>query len=226
MKVHFIPASDAAFHSWQGNLMSKVPAQATAWNIPAEAVAALQSLRTQWEAAYAAAGDPATRTSLAVKAKQDARKAYEAALRGFVKAYLTYNPALSDTDRENLELPVHKTTRTPIPPPAELVEFELRQASGSRVEVHFFPIGAHSEARERHEAKPYGVRGVELAWATLPEPPKSYADLVHSVFDTRSPYTFRFDLADAGKTIYVCARWENTTGQKGPWSSIKSAIIP
>jgi hypothetical protein len=226
MNTRFIPGPDAAFHSWQGNLMSKVPARAAELNIPADAVTALQTLQTQWEAAYALAEDPATRTSITVKAKQKARKTYEAALRGFVRAYLTYNPLVSDADRGDLELPVHKTTRSTIPAPTELVEFELRQAAGSRVEVHFFPISANNEAKERHEAKPYGVRGAELAWAVLPEPPKSYTDLVHSAFDTRSPYTFQFDLTDAGKTIYVCARWENTTGQKGPWSSIKSAIIP
>jgi hypothetical protein len=70
------------------------------------------------------------------------------------------------------------------------------------------------------------VRGAEIRWAILPEPPKSYDDLVHSVFDTHSPYTFQFDIPDAGKTLYVCARWENTTGQKGPWGDIKSVIIP
>jgi hypothetical protein len=49
---------------------------------------------------------------------------------------------------------------------------------------------------------------------------------MHSEFDTHSPYIFQFDLPDAGKRLYVCARWENTRGQKGPWSVIKNAIIP
>jgi hypothetical protein len=46
------------------------------------------------------------------------------------------------------------------------------------------------------------------------------------VFDTRSPYTFQFDLSDAGKRLYCCLRWENNVGVKGPWSEIQSAIIP
>jgi hypothetical protein len=197
-----------------------------AWNIPPTTMATLQTLQGDWVVAYAAAQDPATRTRLAVKAKQDARDAFEAALRGLVKSFLAYNPLVSDTDREDLEIPVHKTTRTPIPPPVDLVELLLRQLAGSRVEATFFPVSVNTAAKERREAKPYGVRGAELAWAVLPEPPKSYADLTHSAFDTRSPYTFQFDIPDAGKTLYVCARWENTTGQKGPWSDIKSVIIP
>ncbi|MDR1156180.1 MAG: hypothetical protein LBL04_15855 [Bacteroidales bacterium] len=51
------------------------------------------------------------------------------------------------------------------------------------------------------------------------------ADLVHSVFATRSPHTFQFDLS-AGKCFYCCLRWENTRGEKGPWSEIMSAIVP
>jgi hypothetical protein len=80
--------------------------------------------------------------------------------------------------------------------------------------------------REHHLAKPYGVRGAELAWAILPAPPKSQADLTHSAFDTRSPYIFEFDIPEVGQILYVCARWENTTGKKGPWGTIKSAVIP
>jgi hypothetical protein len=226
MKTRYIPGPDAAFDSWQRNLMKTVVAGATAWYIPPEPVTALQALQAQWEAAYAVANNLGTRTSIAVQAKQRARKVYEAALRRLVRPYLAYNPLVSDADRENLDIPVHKTTRTPIPPPTDSVELMLKQAAGSRVEVAFFPISADSAAKEHHEAKPYGVRGVELAWAILPAPPKSYADLVHSTFDTRSPYFFQFDLPEAGKTLYVCARWENTRGQKGPWSDIKSAVIP
>jgi hypothetical protein len=226
MNTHFIPDSDAAFNSWQGNLMSKVVAGATTWNIPSDTVTALQTLQTTWTNAYAIAEDTDTRTKPAVKAKQKAREEYEKALRGLIKSFLAYNPAVTDTDREALGIPVHKTTRTPIPPPSELVEFILRQLSGSRVEVDYAPHSENAAMREKREAKPYGIRGAEFAWAILPEPPKSYADLVHSEFDTASPYTFQFDLSDAGKTLYVCARWENTTGKKGPWSEIKSIIIP
>jgi hypothetical protein len=118
---------------------------------------------------------------------------------------------------------VHKTTRTPVPPPTDKPDFTIEQLGGSRLVVHFH---AHDEERERANAKPFGVRGAEIIWAVLETPPTVYEDLVHSVFDTRSPYTFQFNLNDAGKRFYCCLRWENTTGQKGPWSPIESAIIP
>jgi hypothetical protein len=51
-------------------------------------------------------------------------------------------------------------------------------------------------------------------------------ELVHSVFDTRTPFTLEFGGHERGKTVYFALRWENTRGQKGHWSPIQSAIIP
>jgi hypothetical protein len=120
-------------------------------------------------------------------------------------------------------LPIYKETRTPVKVPKVSPDFSIEPLTGSRLAVHFH---AHDADREQVNAKPEGVHGVEIAWAILDTPPKSYADLVHSAFDTRSPYTFQFDLVDAGRRFYCCLRWENTRGEKSPWSEIQSAIIP
>jgi hypothetical protein len=57
-------------------------------------------------------------------------------------------------------------------------------------------------------------------------PPDSLKDLVNSSFDTHTSFTFEFRGDERGKTVYFCLRWENTRGQKGPWSKIVNAIIP
>jgi hypothetical protein len=70
------------------------------------------------------------------------------------------------------------------------------------------------------------VHGAEIVWAILPEPPKDISELIHSAFCTASPFRLEFKESDRGKTVYLCVRWENTTGEKGPWTAILSAIIP
>jgi hypothetical protein len=50
--------------------------------------------------------------------------------------------------------------------------------------------------------------------------------LIHSEFDTASPFTLNFQGHERGKTVYFCLRWENTVGEKGPWGEIYSAIVP
>ncbi|AHF94767.1 hypothetical protein OPIT5_26275 [Opitutaceae bacterium TAV5] len=51
-------------------------------------------------------------------------------------------------------------------------------------------------------------------------------DLTRSGFDTRSPFTLNFDENQRGKTVYFALRWENTRGDKGPWSPITHAVVP
>jgi hypothetical protein len=51
-------------------------------------------------------------------------------------------------------------------------------------------------------------------------------ELVHSSFDTHTPFKLKFNGHERGKTVYFALRWENTRGEKGPWSAVISAIIP
>jgi hypothetical protein len=50
--------------------------------------------------------------------------------------------------------------------------------------------------------------------------------LKSSAFDTASPYAFKFDEPDRGKTLYICPCWENNKGDKSPWGEIYKAIVP
>jgi hypothetical protein len=88
------------------------------------------------------------------------------------------------------------------------------------VEVDFF------DAETGQKAKPKGVHGVEIKWRMLDIPPSTVEELIYSAFDTRTPFTLEFEENERGRTIYFALRWENTRGEKGPWSDISSAIIP
>ncbi|MDR1279356.1 MAG: hypothetical protein LBK99_00850 [Opitutaceae bacterium] len=56
--------------------------------------------------------------------------------------------------------------------------------------------------------------------------PTSLDLFTHSEFSTRDMIQLDFDENQRGQRIWLIARWENTRGQKGPWSDILSAIIP
>jgi hypothetical protein len=221
MNKNFIPKPDAAFNTWQGNLMVGVAPQASAWNIPPDAVAALQTLQTRWITAYAAYENPATRNHLVVKEKRDARKAYEAETRKFVKAYLAYNPAVTDNDREELGLTVPKNSRTPAPVATTYPDFDIDSGTIRRLTVDFYDQGS-----KKSKAKPEGQHGAEIRWVISDVPIVDVKDLIRSAFDTRTPFTLEFEGHERGKTVYFCLCWENTRGEKGPWSEIQSAVIP
>jgi hypothetical protein len=219
MSKSFIPAAEAVFHVWQSNLLSKLVENATKWNIPDSAITALLAQQTHWNAIYAEAENPATRTKGAVKEKQDTRKEYETELRSQLKAYVTYNPLIDNRQREDMGLPVHKTTHSPAPvaPNAPW----MRPNTGLLRHVTFDYGGS-----ETSKAKPDGQHGLEMAWSVAAEKPAHVRDLAHSTFDTRSPLTLEFEEEERGQTLWYASRWENTRGEKGPWSEIQSIIIP
>jgi hypothetical protein len=219
MAGDFIPHADGAFLEWSKTLAAYVETHLTDFNIPPDAFTPIQTQLTAYETAFEAAQNP-NRGKIDVLNKNETKNALESSLRTFIKAYLTYNPAVSDADKENMGLPLHDPTRTPVPPPTTIPELELDSSIIRQITVDFRDAG--SERR----GKPAYVHGVELRWALLENAPISVEDLKNSAFDTASPYTFSFDETERGKTLYICPRWENNRGDKGPWGEIYKAIIP
>jgi hypothetical protein len=219
MANDYIPQSDGAFLEWAKTLIGYASAKLMVFNIPAEALTPIQAQLTAYETAFTTAQNP-NRGKVDVLNKNEARDALKSALRAFVKAYLSYNPAVTDADKESMGLPLHDTTRSPVPPPSSIPELELDSSIIRQIIVHFKDNG--SEKR----SKPHGVHGIELRWSLLETSPASVEELKNSAFDTATPYTFSFDETDRGKAIYICPRWENNKGEKGPWGEIVKAIVP
>ncbi|MDR1553335.1 MAG: hypothetical protein LBS69_07730 [Prevotellaceae bacterium] len=220
MSTDFIPKTDSKFAVWLKTLNNYLSAKATEWNIPQAEIRELDTLAADFDAALETAENPSTRTKVTIQAKNDARHAAESKTRTLLKAYVTYNPAVTDPDRDAMGLPIHKTTRTPVPVPHTVPEAEVRLPSPAVVEIHF------RDSESEHKSKPEGVHGAEIAWAILDTPPVDWKQLIRSSFDTHTPLRLTFEGTERGKTLYFALRWENTRGDKGPWSEIVSAIIP
>jgi hypothetical protein len=224
--MDYLPHTDQGLLEWTITLLKYLMSRLTKFNYPKDDYDLLEQEKNVYAQKLEVSRESATRTPMNIEGKNVAKKVLEKHIRKSVGEYLIRNHLLTEEDLKLLGLPIHKTTRSPVPPPTALVELKLRQLPGFRVEVNFAPESVDAAEKEHREAKPYGVRGVEIRWAILPAPPKSLDDLVHSEFDTRTPYIFQFDLPESGKKLYLCARWENTTGQKGPWNEIHSVTIP
>jgi hypothetical protein len=219
MRRNYIPYADGVFNQWQANLLVKLVAGAEGWHFPEEALAVLVGLQARWRGAYATALDPATRTKGAVREKQVARKVFEDELRVQLRAYVTYNPLVTDRQREEMELPVHKRTHSPAPVATAAPWVHARTHLLRHV---FFDYGTSEVAR----AKPEGQHGIELVWDMAEEKPLLVQDLGHSCFDTHTPLVLEFEEGQRGKALWFAARWENTRGLKGPWTEIQHTIIP
>ncbi len=216
----YVPYADAEFDNWQEGLVKIVVPKVTDWGIPADGLATLQTLQGAWADAFSKASNKQNRTSADVQAKNDARQAYEKALRTFVSEWLAYNSKVADSDREQMGLTVRSDTRTPVAVPSTrptaTIDFSVRLQHT----IHFA-----DEATPRSKAKPAGVHGCEIWMKVDGEPPKDASELTYLATDTRTPYLATFDGAEAGKVIYYWLRWVNSRNQQGPWSSTLSSMV-
>jgi hypothetical protein len=217
---NYIPRNDAAFNVWQGVLVSAIRAKYTIFGVPPEEMTKLEAIQARWATAYEVSENPATRTKGTVRERQEIRQEYESEIRIVVKAYITYNPFVTDKEREDMGLPVHDKSHTSVPVPTTRPELDIDVVDFRRLKVEFRDMGSASKAR------PYGVNGAVIVYAVLETPPAEISDLSRSVLATRTPHTFEFTEGERGKTVYVAICWQNSKGQRGPWSEIESAIIP
>ncbi|MDR2119812.1 MAG: hypothetical protein LBP64_02905 [Tannerella sp.] len=221
-----LSTKDAQFDIEQRVIISKVTPNVTAWSIPEPWFSStVLPAQKEWDAAWEAYNaNPAERTQRITFLKNAARELYEPMIRQLCNM-LIGNPNVTDADLESMSVYGRRQGKhyPHVPIPTDVPDFRIEQALGHRLLVHYH---AHDHESESSVAKPHGVHGVELIHSILDTPPASYSDLTKSAFDTASPYTFTFDLPDAGKTLYVALRWENTRGEKGPWSDIQAAVIP
>jgi hypothetical protein len=215
----FIPGGDLPFLDWLKRLITYVQAKMSVWGIPSQALSDLQTLLTIFQNALALTENPATRTTVTVRAKSEARKTLEKKVRLFLKAYVTNNPAVTNPDREAMELPIYKTTKDPSPVAKTWPWVFLSVSQERHLKFEF-------QGSETSKAKLDGQHGMELVGQIGGDMPTDPSQMPHSYFDTNSPLVITFNEEDRGKDFFFAYRWENNVGEKGPWSSIMRTVIP
>jgi hypothetical protein len=177
----------------------------------------LQSAFNDWE-------DISKRTSVVIARFNRLRKKFEANIRELVHILKSY-PAELIPDDDLVEMgipPRFDGTREQAPVETEAPGVTLSIAFPSTVTAKFFNVLTGKRG------KPAGQHGVEARWVIFDTPREfvHYDDMPHSLFDTRSPFVLALDDHNRGKYLYIAFRWENTRGEKGPFSQIYGIMIP
>jgi hypothetical protein len=171
--------------------------------------------------AYASWVNPATRTQsdvIRMKAVEKVFIPYYKELYALMKG----NPLVTDLDLVNMGFPARRAGGyTPSPIAAEAPEFGITPLTDHRLHIDYYPAGS-----VRKKGKPDGQHGVEIQWVFSETPIEDVDSLQNSVFDTASPAVLAFHGKDHGRSIYLAMRWENTRGEKGPWSHIEHTYVP
>jgi hypothetical protein len=216
-----IPAKDVDFNEKQIMISSKTEKMLVEWNINADWFnKQLMPAKVAWIYAWDAYQNPNLRTRMITFSKNATRKTYQALLSMLVDM-LKSNPLVTPGNLEEMGIDANRgggNVRNLAP--KTYPDFSIDSSVLRLLSIIFRDHGSTSRA------KPHGVHGAEIRWDILDARPTDISDLSHSAFDTHSPFTLEFGDRERGKTVWLCLRWESTTGKKGPWSEIQSAIVP
>jgi hypothetical protein len=165
--------------------------------------------------------DPAERTQIKTEHLKNTEAILRVVYRKLYTGFLKESPLVTDEDLVAMGLPARTSGRVPAPVATTYPDYDIDSGTIRRLGIHFYDQG-----KKKTKAKPKGQHGAEIRWAILDAPPTEIEELVHSSFDTHTPLILEFNESQRGKNVYFCLRWENTRGEKGPWSEIISAIVP
>jgi hypothetical protein len=215
----YIPRSDRDFLTWSTSFLDNLSPLAASLNVPSAVVDTVSKQRTDFAAKYTIAENEATRTKVTVDEKNIARQTLVATIRQTVSEYLTHNHLMTDPIRNKLGLPIPDKHPTPSPVATTIPWIKVITSIIRELGFEFY-------GSETSKAKPEGQRGMELVSLISDTKPTEVDDLIHSAFSTHSPLVLKFKESERGKIFWFAVRWENTRGEKGPWSEITSIIIP
>ncbi|MDR3133124.1 MAG: hypothetical protein LBU42_03775 [Prevotellaceae bacterium] len=170
--------------------------------------------------AFTAWSDQANRTPIVIATLVMTEKVFIPLFRQLYRL-LKGDPLISNTDFEAMGLPLRPVPGwSHHPVPTSLVESWVILAGPGMLEIRYRDYDSLGKG------KPRGVHGAELLFTVSDTIITNHDQLLASLFDTRSPFRITFPDSQRGKTVYYSLRWQNTTGQKGPWNQIQSAVIP
>jgi len=216
----YVPRGDHEFDDWQDNILPYIAANLVAWGIPQAAYDAAQALQQPWLDAWAVAKNPPNRTSADVQAKDDARQAYESALRDIIQQYIAKNPAVTNQQREEMDITVPDTTRTPAPVPDH-----APMASVTKIEHLQHTLRSTDPQQPASRKKPKGVKRTLIFRAFGEEAPTEESSYEYFGSATRFTRRVQFTQSQVGQRCWYILKYENARGETGPSTAAFSAVV-
>jgi hypothetical protein len=150
--------------------------------------------------------------------KDEARDESMDEMRDFANGHIRYNRQMSVSEKDYLGIKPHNPP-TPHPKPVSQPDTDVRNTR-NHFEQEVRALNAEGSA-----VKPDDAYGVAFAWQVGGERPATGADLPKGEFSRKPVKVVQHTEADKGKTAYYATCYENSKGEKGPWSPVVEAVI-
>jgi hypothetical protein len=204
---------------WSRHFAQTIAAAPTAYGLEKRDADALVAACQEYADAYTLAVAPATRTKASIAEKDRSRKAMLQVLRRYARL-IKANPAVSDERKVILQLTASSQPWKRGDAPATRPILQVVSAIPLR-----HVLRCTDSANAEGSAKPAGVTGMQLFCHVGSEAPADPLDARFERFVTRSQHVVEFKPAQVGKTAFYFARWQNATGETGPWSQVARMTV-
>jgi len=223
----YIPARETDLVDWADNFAALITASPGTYGLAAPDAVIIQTAVNNWDAAYAAATNPGTRTPVTIAAKNTSKLAMLPIVRTYA-SQIRINPGVDNSDKIDLGLNLPNNNPAPIPAPATTAVLTIISATPLRHTLKFRDEVASPTSR----AKAPNAIGCEI-WVGIstiglvdPASCKFYGTAV------KVPFFVDYDVADVGKVATIFGRWSNRAGSvgnninlTGPWGTAVSQTI-
>lgn len=208
----YLPLSDAELVAWMTNFVTYAAANLAALGLTPADMSPVSGTQGNFAATFNANIAARNAAKNAAQAKDVARAGLETQV-CIVVHKLQGSTSVTNAQRQSLGITVRSAARTPVGVPASRPMLSVDTSQLLRHTIAF-----SDETTPASKAKPDGVMGCEI-WVKIGgAAPTAPAECTFLGLDTRTPYTTKFDGADAGKTAHYLGRWSNTKDKGGPWS--------
>jgi hypothetical protein len=214
-----MPRKDKDLLAWMKNFLKVVLMYLAKWKVAAIEADDMNDKIGRFETAMDVV-ESKLHTQQDVDKKNIVKKEAVDAVRLFVNYHINGNPNVTFDQRRVCGLTVHDKipTRAPLPHTFPVLK-ELIQRIKACIEIQ----AVDSESGKK--SKPDHVQGVEVIFWIGPKPAEHIRELLRSLYMTHM--SFSIQLTDDESTQYFSfsMRYENTRGEKGPWSPIYHVVI-
>lgn len=208
MAKDWIHRKNSDFNDQALNFANRIVAESAAYGIdPAEA-AQLAAEQVDYAAKYQTASQPGSRTSVAVIARDDARKVLANHMRS-IGARVRANPVVTDEMRILLSLTVPgQAPAAPDGPPKTRPRINVLSLDGNHLTLRVRDTESASPAKPRH----YLGAQIYICTDSTEQAPADLNRWRLATVTTKGKTLVKLPFIEPGTRVWLCARWFNTHG--------------
>jgi hypothetical protein len=222
MPIYFKDLKDKEFYEFFEELQSEVGTNAATWLISPSKAAEIAAKFATFQPLYDAIKIKNTRTKQEVDDHRDGRTVAEDYIEGFANEFIISNSNISKTTKEALGFNVPSDERSERPQINDVVFILVNALPGSRMEFTCRTAADASRASIHADAD-----AVEIRYFIGTTAPANVKACTGTEISTKSKFIIQLDPDDAGKKIYVFARWRNNNdpAKSGPFTNMQSTLV-